>query len=646
LRCRFGALIVAALLLMSAAQRAPSAAAAPVPNWAAAGSVDFDADHLTDFGALYRGRSPLDGLWYAPATAGGGPFQIYFGATTDVPVPGDYDGDGKTDAAIYRPSTGLWYGPRTGAPSIVIQMILGIPGDIPIPGDYDGDGKTDAAIYRPSLGLFFAVLSGGGVFSASFGLAGDVPVPGDYDGDGKTDAAVYRPGGGTSGQALWLAHLSTGGVYQASNGGVGDVPVPADYNGDLRADPVVFHAANGLWSGPYNGGTGQFQLTLGQSGDVPIPGYYDGNAVADPAVYRPTGGVWLATLSGGGSKRFDQLGLAGDVAIQRRPTLPAAASAPVNTGLPSISGTPQAGQTLTATAGTWTGTPSPAFTYQWRRCDSAGASCADISGATGTSYVVASADRSRTLRVLVTAANTAGQASASSGATALVPAAGEYFGTLAVGAAVPRSDADCASRVTRNPWEPRPENNVANHTVPSGAVPWNNNPGWTYWSAFIAKRNKVTGNFTGTTDEIIQWGACKWGIDENLIRAQAVIESYWVQSTQGDLEGGRYHSFGLMQVRHDDASGALVKGGYPNTMQDTALNVDYYGAEMRACFEGDFWDGGGWLYGATQVKGDLWGCVGYWYSGNWNDPGATNYVAGVRNYYNTKPWISWGYPGK
>jgi hypothetical protein len=50
--------------------------------------------------------------------------------------------------------------------------------------------------------------------------------------------------------------------------------------------------------------------------------------------------------------------------------------------------------------------------------------------------------------------------------------------------------------------------------------------------------------------------------------------------------------------------------------------MDYYGSELRACFEGDFWDGGGWLYGATQVKGDMWGCVGYWYSGNWHDTGA------------------------
>jgi len=299
--------------------RSADSAVAPI-NWAANPSADFDGDHETDLGALYRGRSPQDSLWYAPSSSGGGPFQIYFGATTDIPVPGDYDGDGKTDAVIYRPSTGLWYGPRTGAAQIVIQIILGQAGDIPIPGDYNGDGKTDAAIYRPSTGLFFAVFSGGGGTKAAiFGDSDDLPVPADYNGDGKTDFAIYRPNVQGSNGALWHAELSGGGTYDAYWGGQNDIPVPADYNGDRRADPVTWRPSNGLWSGPFNGATGALQYTLGQSGDVPIPGYYDNDGAADPTIFRPSTGLWFAAYSGSGSQTISALGVSTDAAAQKRP---------------------------------------------------------------------------------------------------------------------------------------------------------------------------------------------------------------------------------------------------------------------------------------------------------------------------------------
>jgi hypothetical protein len=290
-------------------------------NWAANPSVDFDGDHVTDLGALYRGLSPADSLWFALSSSGGAPFQIFFGQTTDVPVPGDYDGDGKTDAVIFRPGTGLWYGPRTGAAQIVIQATVGQAGDVPIPGDYDGDGKTDAAIYRPSSGMFFAVLSGGGTKTSTFGAAGDVPVPRDYDGDGKTDFAVYRQDATAQHLGLWYAPLSGGGVYQIYFGAPGDVPVPGDYNGDGRAEAVIFRTTTGLWYGPYNGASGLFQLTLGGSGDVPVPGYYDNNTAVDPAVYHKANGLWFALLSGGGVARIDGLGLPLDVPAQKRPAL-------------------------------------------------------------------------------------------------------------------------------------------------------------------------------------------------------------------------------------------------------------------------------------------------------------------------------------
>jgi thermitase len=294
---------------------------APAMNWAASNSVDFDGDHMTDMGSLYRGLSPADSLWYSLASGGGSAFQIYFGATSDIPVPGDYNGDGKTDAVIFRPATGLWYGPQTGAAVIVIQMNLGQAGDVPIPGDYDGDGKTDPAIYRPSTGLFFAVLSGGGVKSSTFGATGDVPVPRDYDADGKTDFAIYRADATPDHLGLWYSPLSGGGVYQIYFGAPGDIPVPGDYNGDKRAEAVIFREATGLWYGPYNGAAGLFQLLLGGSGDTPIPGYYDNNLTEDPAIYHKATGLWFALNSGGGVTRVDGLGDPTDVPVQKRPAL-------------------------------------------------------------------------------------------------------------------------------------------------------------------------------------------------------------------------------------------------------------------------------------------------------------------------------------
>ena len=98
-----------------------------------------------------------------------------------------------------------------------------------------------------------------------------------------------------------------------------------------------------------------------------------------------------------------------------------AASPPANTSAPKVSGGAQVGQTLTASNGSWTGSPTPTFTQQWERCNSAGASCSTIVGATGAGYTVGAEDIGHTLRVSVKATNSSGSASAASAATKLVP---------------------------------------------------------------------------------------------------------------------------------------------------------------------------------------------------------------------------------
>jgi len=200
--------------------------------------------------------------------------------------------------------------------------------------------------------------------------------------------------------------------------------------------------------------------------------------------------------------------------------------------------------------------------------------------------------------------------------TTTAPPAGGKFTTLPVGAALP-SDDTCAARVRRTS-EVRPANAAANQTPGHGAPA--NPPSPLY--------NRVSGNFVGTTDEIIQWASCKWGIDEDVARAQTAIESWWYQSVVGD----NGESFGLMQVRQP-YWGWAFNNGNGDARTSSAYNLDAALAARRNCFEGNET----WL-GGSYAKGDLWGCVGLWFSGRWKDAAANQYIANVQSYLNQRIW--------
>ncbi|MDQ3799331.1 MAG: M36 family metallopeptidase [Acidobacteriota bacterium] len=251
--------------------------------------ADFDGDGKTDL-SVFR---PSDSVWYLNrSTAGFTATQ--FGVASDVLTPGDYDGDGKTDLAVFRPGNGYWYRVNSGNGQFVATQ-FGQNGDVPQAGDFDGDGKDDLAVWRPTDGAWYRINSGNGQFvGAQFGANGDKPVAGDYDSDGKDDLAVFRPGDGT-----WYRINSGNGQFTATQFGLAsDLAAPADYDGDNKEDICVFRPGDGTWYRLNSSNGGLVVIQFGASGDVPVPGDYDGDGRDDQAVFR--GGTWYLNRSTSG----------------------------------------------------------------------------------------------------------------------------------------------------------------------------------------------------------------------------------------------------------------------------------------------------------------------------------------------------------
>lgn len=283
-------------------------------------------------------------------------------------------------------------------------------------------------------------------------------------------------------------------------------------------------------------------------------------------------------------------------------------------------------------------------------------------------------------------------ATASPTGSSAPPPSGGYFPSLVAPGNVTAlpSGAACATAVHRSTWEPRPDNYGPNHTLvdPTAvhqsfaarkkSVDGTHDPRWDSWLL-----PRVDGQFTGTTDEIIQWAACKWGLPDNYLRAEAEVESTWYQNETypsgrcvyqygcGDWFGSEPYAArktycdgiaasGGYDYQKDFGDGLCPKtfsivgvmswwnpawgynwtdnnqdGTFPFTRNSTAMALDFMASQIRGCYEG--WES--WL-GSGYAPGDLMGCAGAWYSGAWHDADADAYIGQVQTDLDTRPWLS------
>ena len=212
--------------------------------------------------------------------------------STPTPAPlsrvdsGDYDGDGTSDAAIFRGPSGLW------SVRGLTRFYLGNSADAPVCADYDGDGTSDAAIFRGSSGLW----SVRNLTRIYFGSSGDAPVP--FEAGGRKRAAVFRSSSG-----LWSIRDLTRFYF----GGSADIPVAGNFNEAPSWEGAIFRPASGLWSV-----RDLTRFYFGGGGDVPVPAEYAGTGTDRAGIFRPSSGLWsVRDLT-----RF-YFGSAGDLPVTR-----------------------------------------------------------------------------------------------------------------------------------------------------------------------------------------------------------------------------------------------------------------------------------------------------------------------------------------
>ena len=270
---------------------------APQPQYAPSETVLYYRNASTGHGDWYDIYAPWKQVptWFA----NGAPWS---GASTDVPLTGDFNGDGKADLVSYNLSTAVWtVSMSTGAKMSFAYGYLGV--SLPVVGNFNGPGATQFGVFSVFNGVGYWTLTSpnSGAVQYTFGAAGDVPLTGDFDGVGHDEIAVYRP---STGQ--FIVYVPASGGQAASTHVIAtlapnQIPVPGQYDTlyefqhglPYKSEAAVYDPYSGVFTIARPSGSAFPSVVAFQPGDIPTPGDYQGYGWEVPGVYRPTTGQFL-----------------------------------------------------------------------------------------------------------------------------------------------------------------------------------------------------------------------------------------------------------------------------------------------------------------------------------------------------------------